>query len=127
MILFKSSFAELKRISRPRNIVRVQMDGERVADGTVHATVQFTVIYMILLLLFAMLLSLDGIDIATSFTASLSCLSNVGPGMTSVIGPAGGFADFSVRSKLILTVAMLIGRLEIYPILLLFLRRTWQR
>ena len=127
MILFKSALAELKRISRPRNIVRVQMDGERVADETVRASSQFAVVYMILLLLFSILLSLDGTDIITSFTASLSCLSNVGPGMSAAIGPAGSFAFFSARSKVILTLAMLLGRLEIYPILLLFLPRTWQR
>ena len=56
-----------------------------------------------------------------------SCLSNVGPGMSAVIGPAGSFAFFSTRSKLILSLAMLLGRLEIYPILLLFLPRTWRR
>ncbi len=127
MILFKSALAELKRISRPRNIVRVQMDGERVADETVRASSQFAVVYMILLLLFSLLLSIDGTDIVTSFTASLSCLSNVGPGMSAAIGPAGSFAFFNARSKLILTLAMLLGRLEIYPILLLFLPRTWRR
>ena len=127
MILFKSALAELKRISRPRNIVRVQMDGERVADETVRASSQFAVVYMILLLFFSILLSLDGTDIITSFTASLSCLSNVGPGMSAAIGPAGSFAFFSARSKVMLTLAMLLGRLEIYPILLLFLPRTWQR
>ena len=127
MILFKAGLAELRRISRPRNIVRVQMDGVRVANETVYATALFAVIYLILLLLFSVLLSLDGVDFATSFTASLSCLSNVGPGMTQIIGPAGSFAFFSVRSKLLLTFAMLLGRLEIYPILLLFLPRTWRK
>ena len=127
MILFRSMFAELKKISRPRNIVRVQMDGMRVADETVRATSQFAVTYMILLLIISLLLSLDNVDIVTAFTASLSCLSNVGPGMTSIIGPAGSFAVFSMRSKLILSFAMLLGRLEIYPILLLFLPRTWRR
>ena len=66
MILFKSALAELKRISRPRNIVRVQMDGERVADETVRASSQFAIVYIILLVLFSILLSLDGTDIITS-------------------------------------------------------------
>ena len=70
---------------------------------------------------------MEGVDIATCFTASISCLSNVGPGMTPIIGPAGGFAFFSVRSKLILSFAMLLGRLEIYPILVLLMPRTWRR
>jgi trk system potassium uptake protein TrkH len=82
---------------------------------------------MILLLVFAALVSLDGHDVATCFTASLSCLSNIGPGITKAIGPAGSFAVFSGRSKLLLTLAMLIGRLEIYPILVLFSPNTWKK
>ena len=127
MILMKSARADLKRISRPRNVFRVQMDDSRVENETIRATYTFISLYFVLLLVFSMLLSFDGTDIATSFTASLSCLSNVGPGMTQVIGPAGNFAFFTVRSKLLLSLAMLLGRLEIYPILVLFAPRTWRR
>ena len=80
-----------------------------------------------LMFLIAALLSLDGVDIATGFTASISCLSNIGPGMTPAIGPAGSFAFFSAPAKLLLTLAMLMGRLEFYPILVLFSPRTWKR
>ena len=127
MILFKSVAADLKRISRPRNVVRVQLDGNRVENETIRATYTFISLYFILLMLFSALLSLDGTDIATCFTATVSCLSNVGPGMTTIIGPAGSFAFFTARSKLLLSVAMLIGRLEIYPILVLLMPRTWRR
>lgn len=127
MILFKSARADLRSISRPRNVLRVQLDGNRVQNETIRATYTFVSLYFILLLLFSALLSLDGTDVATCFTASLSCLSNVGPGMTPIIGPAGGFAFFTVRSKLLLSLAMLLGRLEIYPILVLLLPRTWRR
>ena len=127
MILFKSAFADLKRISRPRNIVRVQMDGQRVGNDTIHAAHTYVMLFFILLLAFSFMVSLDGMDIATSFTASLSCMSNIGPGMTPLIGPAGSFAVFSTRSKLLLSLAMLLGRLELYPILVLFSGRTWQR
>ena len=127
LILFKSAIADLKQISRPRNVVRVQMDGQRVEGKTIRATYTFVSLYFILLILFSVLLSLDGTDIATCFTASLSCLSNIGPGMTALIGPAGSFAFFTVRSKLLLSLAMLLGRLEIYPILVLFSPRTWRR
>ena len=127
MILFKSAIADLKRISRPRNVVRVQLDGQRVENETIRATYTFISLYFAQLLLFSVLLSLDGTDVATCFTASLSCLSNVGPGMTPIIGPAGSFAFFSVRSKLLLSLAMLLGRLEFYPILVLLMPRTWRR
>ncbi len=127
MILFRSAVVDLKSMSRPRNVFSVRLEGRRVEAGTVRATFTFVTFYSILMFFFAALLSLDGVDIATSLTASISCLSNIGPGMTHAIGPAGGFAFFSVRSKLLLTVAMLLGRLEFYPILVLFSPRTWRR
>ncbi len=127
MIIGKTLFTELRLISRPRNVERVQLDGRRVEADTVRASCTFLLFYFALLMIFSFLLSLDHLDIATCFTASISCLSNIGPGMTSAIGPAGGFAFFSVRAKLLLTLAMLLGRLEIYPILVLFLPRTWRR
>ncbi len=127
IILSKSAVAELRQMIRPRSVTRVQLDGKRVEKSTVKAAATFFTVYIALLLLFSFLVSLDGVDIATGFTASLSCLSNIGPGMTRVIGPAGSFAFFSVRSKLLLTMAMLMGRLEIYPILVLFSPHTWKR
>ena len=127
MILGKSLRAELRRMARPRSVVRVQMDGKRIESDTIRAAMVFFSLFMLLLILFSALVSLDGCDIATSFTAALSCLSNIGPGMTAAIGPAGSFAFFSDRTKLLLTLAMLLGRLELYPILLLFSPRTWKR
>ena len=127
MILGKSSVSELEKMIRPRSVTRVELDGKRVEAGTVQAARVFFTIYMGLLLFFSLLISLDGVDIATSFTAALSCLSNIGPGMTQAIGPAGGFAFFSWHSKLWMTLAMLLGRLEIYPILVLLSPRTWKK
>ena len=127
MILGKWLISELRQMIRPRSVVRVQMDGKRVERSTVKAAATFFTLYMALLLCFSFLVSLDGTDIATSFTAALSCLSNIGPGMTRAIGPAGSFAFFSDRTKLLLSLAMLLGRLEIYPILVLLSPRTWKR
>ena len=127
LILGKAVGAEIKQMIRPRSVVRVQLDGKRVEEGTVRAAEMFFAFYMALLLLFSLLVSFDGVDLATSFTAALSCLSNIGPGMTEIIGPAGGFAFFSARTKLLLTLAMLLGRLEIYPIAVLLIPRTWKR
>ena len=127
MIVLRSFRAEIQKMIRPRSVVRIQMDGQRVGQETVHATSVFVLIYMFLLLTVSFLLSFDGFDVATCFTAALSCLSNIGPGMTKIIGPVGSFAVFSTRSKLILTAAMLMGRLEFYPILVLLSPRTWQK
>ena len=127
IILCKSGRAELRQMIRPRSVLRVEMDSKRVERSTVKAATTFFAMYMALLLLFSFLVSLGGVDIATSFTAALSCLSNIGPGMTRAIGPAGSFAFFSDGTKLLLSLAMLMGRLEIYPILVLLSPRTWKR
>ena len=127
MILLRAEAVSLRQMLRPRNVSRVQLDGKRVDDGIVKAAALFFTLYLLLLLLFSMLISFDGFGLSTSFTAVLSCLSNVGPGMTTLIGPMGNFSCFSVRSKVLLTLAMLLGRLEIYPILILFFPRTWKQ
>ena len=83
--------------------------------------------YVLLVLAGMFLVSLEGLyDLETNFTAVLSCLSNVGPGL-SLVGPTGNFSIFSYGSKIVLTMAMLIGRLEIFPILILFAPSTWKR
>ena len=127
IILCKSGRAELRQMIRPRSVMRVEMDGRRVERSTVKAAATFFAVYIALLLFFSVVVSLDGADIPTSLTAALSCLSNIGPGMTRAIGPAGSFVFFSDRTKLLLSVAMLMGRLEIYPILVLLSPGTWKR
>ncbi len=127
VILGKMIVSELRQMTRPRSVQRVEMDGKRVEMSTVKAAAIFAVLYFFLLMLFSALISLDGTDVATSFTAALSCLSNVGPGMTRLIGPAGSFAFFSPHTKLLMTFAMLLGRLEFYPILVLFSPKTWSK
>ena len=126
MILLKSAFADFMQMIQPRRVYRVKLEGRRVDEGTIRAVYLFCTLYMLLLLLTALLISFDGYDITTNFTAAVSCLSNIGPGM-GLIGPAGSFAIFSPTSKLILTLVMLIGRLEIYPILALFVPSFWKR
>ena len=83
-------------------------------------------LYILMLIVGTLLVSFDGFDTTTNFTAVLSCLSNVGPGL-GLVGPMGNFAMYSVFSKIILTAAMLIGRLEIFPILILFSPSLWKR
>lgn len=126
IILFKNVACEIRQMTHPRTVTRVQLDGKRVdADGLKAVTTFFTS-FMLLLIGGSFLVSLDGYDMATNFTAVLSSLSNIGPGM-SLIGPTGNYNIFSYGSKLVLTVMMLIGRLEIFPILILFSPSTWKR
>ena len=124
-ILSKTAQVEIKQTAHPQSVSLVQMDGRRVSDGTIKAVSVYFAQYIFFLLLFTFIVSLDGYDIATNFTAALSCLSNIGPGM-SLIGPTGNFDIFSHGVKVALSLAMLIGRLEIYPILVLFSRHAWR-
>lgn len=124
-ILAKAGGIEVKQTVRPRSVSRVQMDGRRVDTGAIKAVSVFFILYIFFLLLFTLIVSFDGYDLATNFTAALSCLSNIGPGM-SLVGPTGNFDIFSPAVKAFLSFAMLIGRLEIYPILVLFSRHTWK-
>lgn len=124
-ILTKTARVEIKQTAHPQSVSLVQMDGRRVSDGTIRAVGVYFAQYIFFLLLFTFIVSFDGYDIATNFTAALSCLSNIGPGM-SLIGPTGNFDIFSHGVKAALSLAMLIGRLEIYPILVLFSRHAWR-
>lgn len=124
-MLFKTARSEIKQMIRPRSVAPVQMDGRRAEAGAVRAVSVFFLLFVFLLLAFTFAVSFDGYDLATNFTATLSCLSNIGPGL-SLVGPTGNFSIFSYPSKILLSFAMLLGRLEIYPILVLFSRHTWK-
>ena len=126
IILFKNVACEIRQMIHPRAVTRVQLDGKRVDSDGLKAVSTFFTSFMLLLITGSFLVSLDGYDMATNFSAVLSSLSNIGPGM-SLIGPTGNYNIFSYGSKLVLTVMMLIGRLEIFPILILFSPSTWKR
>ena len=126
IILVKNAFRELKHILRPRSVNITRLEGEALPEETVRATSNYLTIYFGVFLLSALLISVDGHTVEATLTASLTCLNNVGPGLGAV-GPAGNFADFSVFSKLVLSLEMLIGRLEIIPMLIFFSPSTWRR
>ena len=125
-MIFKNIACEIRQMLHPRTVTRVQMDGKRVDETGMKAVNTFFACFMVLLILGTFLVSLDDHDTATNFTAVLSCMSNIGPGI-SLVGPTGNFNIFSYGAKIVLTFAMLIGRLEIYPILILFAPSTWKR
>ena len=125
ILLVKTAGADLQKMIRPRSVPRVQMDGRRVGRETTDAVYGYFALYMLLLLGCTLILSLDGYDFATNFTASLSCMSNIGPGL-GLVGPTGNFAIFSALSKIAMTLTMLCGRLEIYAVVILFIPSTWK-
>lgn len=126
MVLVKSAFVDIRQVIYPRSVNHVRMDGKRMEDAAVKAISTYFAIYILVLMATTLAISFDGFDTATNFTASISCLSNVGPGL-GLVGPAGNYNIFSYGSKLIMSLAMLIGRLEFYPILILFSPTTWKK
>lgn len=126
MLLIKSALADIASTLHPREVHCVRLDGKRVEEGTTKAVYCFFFAYLFILLGTGLIISLDGYDFTTSFTAALSCLSNIGPGL-ALVGPMGNFAIFSSTSKITLIIAMLLGRLEIYPIIILASPLLWRK
>ena len=126
IILFKSYLLELKQLILPSRVKRIWLEGKAVSDQTVHSVLVFFQVYLIITFLSVLVLTRDGGDIVTNFTASLACISNVGPGLGAV-GPTANYAFFSDLSKLLLSLEMLLGRLEIFPVLFLFAPSVWRR
>ena len=126
MLLFRTAAADVKKVIRPRSVNRVQMDGKRVTQETTNAVYSYIALVMLILLGCTFVISFDGYDFQTNFTAALSCISNVGPGL-GMIGPSGNFSIFSPLSKVVMAIVMLFGRLEVYAMLILFIPSTWKR
>lgn len=126
MLFIRTAAADVGRVVNPRRVNRVEMDGKRVTPETTGAVYAYVALVMLILLGCTALISVDGHDFATNFTAALSCISNVGPGLGK-IGPSGNFAIFSSFSKIVMAITMLFGRLEIYAMLILFIPSTWKR
>ena len=126
IILFKSYLHELKQLILPTRVKRIWFEGKAVSDQTVHSVLVFFQVYLFITFLSVLVLTLDGRDLVTNFTASLACISNIGPGLGAV-GPNGNYAFFSDLSKLVLSLEMLLGRLEIFPVLFLFAPSVWKR
>lgn len=126
LILYKSLRAQLQRMLRPRSVKPVQLDGKNVSNEVVQGTHAFLVAYAVIVLASVLLLSFDEQSMETNIGAVVTSISNVGPGLDRV-GPVGNFAFFSPLSKIVLCADMLLGRLEIFPLLLLFAPYTWKR
>lgn len=125
-ILVKSAWREIKRVLNPRAVHVVKSEGRAMEEMIVSQVLMFAFVYMLLIAVATLLLSLDNYSTETNFTAVVSAISNIGPGL-GMTGPMGSFAGFSIRSKLILTFCMLAGRLEIYPMLMLFTVGAWKK
>ena len=124
-ILCKSLKRDLKRLAHPNHVSVVKMDGQPVEERVVSAAGSYITAYMLVLLAGALIVSWDNYGFQESFATSLTCISNVGPSL-GILGPMENFAILSPLSKLALALEMLMGRLELMPLLALFLRSTWR-
>ena len=126
IIFFKTSAQEIGKMLNPRRTSSVRMNGHALANTTIRNTFVFIALYFLMTFVIVMLVSLDGYDFETTFASVVSCMSNVGPGLGPA-GPMGSFDIFSDLSKWLMSFAMLAGRLEIFPILILFSPDTWRK
>ena len=126
VILFKTIKKEVRQGLHPQVVAPVRMDGKLIPHETVRATNVFLATYMIVFTLSVLLVSLDGNELPTNFTAVAATLNNIGPGL-EMVGPMENFSLFSSPAKLVLIFDMLAGRLELFPILVLFAPDTWRR
>ncbi len=126
MIFFKTVAKEMGAMLHPKQVKKSTMDGRPVESSVVKNVCAYMAAYVLIFVVSILLISVDGKDLVTNFTAVTASFNNIGVGL-SEIGPAGSWAGFSVFSKLVLCLDMLIGRLEIFPMLLLFSPRTWKK
>ncbi len=124
IMLFKSIKTNLKHSLHTRSVESVRFEGKKLDNETVSGVKSYLVVYIFCFVIILFLISFNGFGIETNFSAVATCFNNVGPGF-DMVGPSGSFADFSNFSKLVLSAAMLLGRLEIYPMLLLFSPHIW--
>lgn len=126
ILLVKNLRREVQRILRPRQIATIRSDGDRVDEPILSGISLFFFAYILLLLIGTLVVSWDNVGFDAAFGASLTCVSNVGPGL-GILGPTANFSILSNFSTLFLSVLMLLGRLEIMPLLLLLFPDLWKK
>ena len=131
VILLKTVKREFKKLVHPNSVSNIKMDGQTLDESVVKGVSSYFAVYITIFILCIIIISFNGFGFQTNVTAVTTCLNNIGPGLDAQglnelnLGPSGSFAGFSNLSKFTLTAAMLIGRLEIYPILILFNPKVW--
>ena len=125
-ILYSFVINQLKKIIYPKGIFVLKYDKNQIDDKFIASIISFIYMYLIIFFFISALLSLSGLDFITSISGAATSISNVGPGLGSIIGPNGNFSSLPDVSKWILAVGMILGRLELFAILVLFLPSFWR-
>ena len=126
-ILYKFVITQLKKIIYPRGIFVIKYEKNNVNDKFLASIISFIYLYILIFFFITGLLSLSGLDFITSISGAATSISNVGPGLGSIIGSSGNFSTLPNASKWILSVGMILGRLELFAILVLFLPSFWKK
>ena len=126
VILTKATTAEVRKLLHPRSVRVMTIDGKQVSRETIQGVQGYLVVYLLIFVVSILLVSLDNCDMTTSVTAVAATLNNIGPGL-NLVGPTGNYAFFSPLSKIILTLDMLFGRLELFPMVILLMPSTWRK
>ena len=126
VILVKASYGDMRRMLHPNAVSTVRFEGKPLTDRNLRGVHLFLTVYILVFTVSFLLLSLEQFDLVTTFTALAACINNIGPGL-ELVGPMGNFSAFSPWSKLLLSFNMLVGRLEIFPMLLLCAPSIWKR
>ncbi len=128
MILVKDAVRDLGQLAHPRRVKSIRLEGKPVDEQTVNNASTYLQFYVILLVIAVILVAaFDSMDMVSTVTSVITCLNNVGPGMGEIVGAVGNYSSLSVGSKAVLSFCMLAGRLEIFPILIVFFPSTWKR
>ena len=125
-LLIASVRAQIRRLHAPNGVFQPHYDGQPVTDEVMSSVMVFLGVFILGLGVTAVLLSLTGLDFVTSLSGAATAIANIGPGLGEIIGPAGNFAPINDGAKWILSVAMLLGRLELLVVLVLLLPRFWR-
>ena len=126
IIYIKSALKEVATLLHPNSVKKIKMDGKVVDHETVRTANIYLITYILLVSASILIVSLDGFDLVTTVTSVIATFNNIGPGL-GVVGPMRNFSSLSILSKLVLIFDMLVGRLEIFPMIVLFFRDTWKR
>ena len=117
---------QIKKIISPNSVIITKYNNQKISDNFINSVIIFIFTFLFIFLIIAMLLSLSGLDFLTSISGAASSISNVGPGLGDIIGPNGNYKDIPDSSKWILSAGMLLGRLELFAVLVLFFPSFWR-
>ena len=117
---------QIKRLISPNSVIIMKYNNQKISDDFIKSVVTFVFSFLFIFLIMALLLSLTGLDLLTSVSGAASAISNVGPGLGEIIGPNGNYKNIPDISKWVLSFGMLLGRLELFAILVLFFPSFWR-